>query len=84
MTESSATIQSWTADNLTYAPDPPHHFGMVTFEGGGRMMADFTDVDEGGVAVGDEFRLVFRIKAADERRNFNKYFWKAAPKVQTA
>ena len=84
MAESSATIQSWTADNLTYAPDPPHHFGMVTFEGGGRMMADFTDVDEGGVAVGDEFRLVFRIKAADERRNFNKYFWKAAPKVQTA
>ena len=84
MAESSAPIQSWTADNLTYAPDPPHHFGMVTFEEGGRMMADFTDVDEGGVAVGDEFRLVFRIKAADERRNFNKYFWKAAPKVQTA
>ena len=83
MAESIATSQSWPADNLTYAPDPPHHFGMVTFEEGGRMMADFTVVDDGGVAVGDEFRLVFRIKAADERRNFNKYFWKAAPKVQT-
>ncbi|MDE0945128.1 MAG: OB-fold domain-containing protein [Alphaproteobacteria bacterium] len=81
MAETSATIQSWTADNLTYAPDPPHHFGMVSFGEGGRMMADFTDVDEGGVAVGDEFRMVFRIKAADEKRNFNKYFWKAAPKV---
>jgi uncharacterized OB-fold protein len=48
------------------------------------MMADFTDVDEGGVAVGDEFRMVFRIKAADEKRGFNKYFWKAAPKVQAS
>ncbi len=84
MAETSATIQSWTADNLTYAPDPPHHFGMVTFGEGGRMMADFTDVDEGGVAVGDEFHMVFRIKAADERRGFNKYFWKAAPKVQAS
>jgi hydroxymethylglutaryl-CoA synthase len=84
MAETSATIQSWTADNLTYAPDPPHHFGMVTFGEGGRMMADFTDVDEGSVAVGDEFHLVFRIKAADERRGFNKYFWKAAPRVQAS
>ena len=84
MAETSATIQSWTADNLTYAPDPPHHFGMVNFSEGGRMMADFTDVDEGGVAVGDEFRMVFRIKAADEKRGFNKYFWKAAPKVQAS
>ena len=84
MAETGATIQSWTADNLTYAPDPPHHFGMVNFSEGGRMMADFTDVDEGGVAVGDEFRMVFRIKAADEKRGFNKYFWKAAPKVQAS
>ncbi|MBL6954349.1 MAG: hydroxymethylglutaryl-CoA synthase family protein [Alphaproteobacteria bacterium] len=84
MAETTAQIQSWTADNLTYAPDPPHHFGMVNFSEGGRMMADFTDVDEGGVAVGDEFRMVFRIKAADEKRGFNKYFWKAAPKIQAS
>jgi len=84
MAETTAKIQSWTADNLTYAPDPPHHFGMVNFSEGGRMMADFTDVDEGGVAVGDEFRMVFRIKAADEKRGFNKYFWKAAPKIQAS
>ncbi|MDA1097689.1 MAG: OB-fold domain-containing protein [Proteobacteria bacterium] len=84
MAETNATIQSWTADNLTYTPDPPHHFGMVNFSEGGRMMADFTDVDEGGVAVGDEFRMVFRIKAADEKRGFNKYFWKAAPNIQAS
>lgn len=79
LAETQATIQSWTADNLTYAVDPPQHFGMVTFEGGGRLMADFTDVDVGAVKVGDPMRMVFRIKARDDKRGFNKYFWKAAP-----
>ncbi|MCZ6859801.1 MAG: OB-fold domain-containing protein [Alphaproteobacteria bacterium] len=74
-----AKIQSWTADNLTYSPDPPAHFGMVVFEEGGRLMADLTDVDVGGVEVGMPMRMVFRIKQFDERRGFTKYFWKAAP-----
>ena len=79
MSEVGTRIQSWTADNLTYSPDPPQHFGMVTFEEGGRLMADFTDVDVGEVEVGGQMRMVFRIKAHDEKRGFNKYFWKAAP-----
>ncbi|HUT48012.1 MAG TPA: OB-fold domain-containing protein [Alphaproteobacteria bacterium] len=74
-----AKILSWTADNLTYSPDPPAHFGMVTFEEGGRLMADLTDVDVGGVSVGMPMRMVFRVKDRDERRGFTKYFWKAAP-----
>ena len=77
--EVPAKIQSWTADNLTYAVDPPQHFGMIVFEEGGRFMADLTDVDAGEVAVGDQLRMVFRIKAHDEKRGFSKYFWKAAP-----
>jgi hydroxymethylglutaryl-CoA synthase len=77
--ETPAKIQSWTADNLTYAIDPPQHFGMITFEEGGRLMADFTDVDVGEVNVGDSMRMVFRIKTHDPQRGFNKYFWKAAP-----
>ena len=79
LAETPARIQSWTADNLTYAVDPPQHFGMVTFEGGGRLMADFTDVDVGEVQVGDPMRMVFRVKAHDDKRGFSKYFWKAAP-----
>jgi len=74
-----AKILSWTADNLTYSPDPPAHFGMVVFEEGGRLMADLTDVDVGGVEVGMPMRMVFRVKDRDERRGFTKYFWKAAP-----
>ena len=74
-----AKILSWTADNLTYSPDPPAHFGMVVFEEGGRLMADLTDVDVGGVSVGMPMRMVFRVKGRDQRRGFTKYFWKAAP-----
>ena len=74
-----ATVQSWTADNLTYTPDPPHHFGMVVFDEGGRLMADITDADAGAIEVGMPLRMVFRVKEFDEQRGFTKYFWKAAP-----
>lgn len=77
--DKKATILSWSADYLTYTVDPPQHFGMVTFEEGGRFMADFTDVDPGDVDSGMEMRMVFRIKDFDERRGFRRYFWKAAP-----
>jgi len=77
--ETPALVQSWTADNLTYTEDPPQHFGMITFADGGRLMADFTDVDVGKVAVGDKMRMAFRIKEFDAQRNFTRYFWKATP-----
>lgn len=77
--EFGGRIMSWSADNLTYTPDPPAHYGMVQFEEGGRMMADFTDVDVGQVEVGMRMRMVFRIKELDTQRGFPRYFWKAAP-----
>ncbi len=72
-------VMSFTADNLTYTPEPPAHYGMVQFAEGGRMMVDFTDVDVGKVDVGMPMRMVFRIKEVDPQRGFTKYFWKAAP-----
>jgi 3-hydroxy-3-methylglutaryl CoA synthase len=74
-----ASIVTWSADWLTYTPDPPAHYGMVQFEGGGRMMADFTDVDPGSVDVGTKMRMVFRVREYDKARGFRKYFWKATP-----
>jgi 3-hydroxy-3-methylglutaryl CoA synthase len=74
-----AKVLSWSADYLTYTPDPPAHYGMVQFEPGGRLMADFTDVDVGKVDVGMPMRMVFRIKEKDPQRGFVRYFWKAAP-----
>ena len=43
--DTPAKVQSYTADRLTYSPDPPHYYGMMVFEQGGRMMIDFTDAD---------------------------------------
>ncbi len=75
--ETPAQVQSWTADGLTFSEDPPQYHGMITFEGGGRLMADFTDIDD--VEVGDTMRMTFRIKERDYARNFTRYFWKATP-----
>jgi 3-hydroxy-3-methylglutaryl CoA synthase len=72
-------INSYTADRLTYSPDPPACYGMVQFEAGGRTMMDFTDVDPERLEVGQRMRMMFRIKDVDAQRGFRRYFWKAAP-----
>jgi len=72
-------VMSYTADRLTYSPDPPTWFGMVEFDGGGRMMMDFTDVDAETMDVGLPVRMMFRVKDYDDSRGFRRYFWKAAP-----
>ena len=77
--ELEGKVLSWSADFLTYSQDPPQHYGMVTFEEGGRFLADFTDVDVGTVDTGSKMRMVFRVKDFDDRRGFRRYFWKAAP-----
>ncbi len=74
-----AKILSWSAEYLSYHPAPPHHYGQIDFEGGGRILMDFTDLDVGDVDAGTAMDMVFRIKDADERRHFTRYFWKATP-----
>ncbi len=77
--ERKAKILSWSADFLSFSMNPPNHYGMVVFDEGGRIMMDFTDVEQGAVDSGMEVRLVFRIKDFDEKRGFRRYFWKAVP-----
>jgi len=77
--ERKARVMTYTADSLTFTPDPPQYYGMIEFEGGGRMMAEIVDCDAADVAVGAPLRMVFRIKARDDKRGFTKYFWKAVP-----
>ena len=77
--ERTGTLMSYTADSLTYSPDPPTYFGMVQFDGGGRMLMDFSEVEAGKIDVGLPVRLVFRIKDTDAMRGFVRYFWKATP-----
>ncbi|RSE83926.1 hydroxymethylglutaryl-CoA synthase family protein [Achromobacter denitrificans] len=75
--DTPARIMSYTADRLAYTPSPPACYGMVQFEGGGRLMMDFTDMDEDELAVGLALRMSFRIKANDTARGYTRYFWKA-------
>ncbi len=77
--EEKGKIMTWSADMLTYTPDPPAHYGMIEFENGGRMMMDFTDHDINNVEVGMDVELVFRLRNIDKERGFSRYFWKAKP-----
>jgi 3-hydroxy-3-methylglutaryl CoA synthase/NAD(P)-dependent dehydrogenase (short-subunit alcohol dehydrogenase family)/putative sterol carrier protein len=79
----SVTIKSFTGDMLAYSIDPPAIYGMVQFEGGGRMMADFTDCEQDDIKVGMRAHMVFRKHASDRERGFTGYFWKAVPVLPT-
>lgn len=75
-----AVLNSFTADGLTYSPDPPNYYGMVQFEGGGRLMCAMTDIPgKDSLKVGLPMRMVFRVKDHDHQRGFRRYFWKATP-----
>ncbi|MEB8386496.1 OB-fold domain-containing protein [Rhodobacteraceae bacterium KMM 6894] len=76
-----ANVVSWSADHLTYTLDPPARYGLIQFQGGGRMFANFTDVAGPEVNVGTAMRMVFRIKEFDPKRGFRRYFWKATPQT---
>jgi len=77
-----ATIRSFTGDMLAVSVDPPAIYGMVQFEGGGRMMADFTDCELDDLRVGMPVRMVFRRHHTSPERGFVGYFWKAVPLVE--
>jgi hydroxymethylglutaryl-CoA synthase len=77
--EMGGRIKSYTADRLTYSPDPPACYGMIEFEEGGRTMIDFTDIEPDKLAVGQPMQMMFRIKDIDTNRGFRRYYWKAAP-----
>lgn len=79
LAELPAKVMTFTADALTYSPDPPSCYGNIDFAGGGRMMAEFIEFAPGELDVGKDLRMMFRIKSFDENRHFRRYFWKAAP-----
>ncbi len=74
-----AVIKSFTGDLLSVSVDPPAVYGMIQFEGGGRLYADFTDCELGDVSVGQPVALSFRRRYTDKERGFSGYFWKAVP-----
>ncbi len=74
-----AKVKTFTGDLLSVSVDPPHIYGMVQFDQGGRYMADFTDCKLDDIKVGLPVKLVFRKRSEDKARGFVNYFWKATP-----
>ncbi|MBW2514844.1 MAG: SDR family NAD(P)-dependent oxidoreductase [Deltaproteobacteria bacterium] len=74
-----AKVKTFTGDLLSVSVDPPAIYGMVQFDVGGRMMADFTDCSLDEIRVGLPVRMEFKRKGVDKERGFTNYFWKAVP-----
>jgi NAD(P)-dependent dehydrogenase (short-subunit alcohol dehydrogenase family)/3-hydroxy-3-methylglutaryl CoA synthase len=74
-----AKVKTFTADMLSVSVDPPAIYGMVQFEGGGRLAADFTDCELDDLKVGLPVQMAFKRKGVDKERGFVNYFWKAVP-----
>lgn len=74
-----ARIFSYTGDHLAFSLDPPQIYGIVDFDGGGRMMLDFTDCSLDAIRVDQPVELHLRRKYHDAQRGVHTYFWKAVP-----
>jgi len=72
-----AKIVTFTADNLAASLDPPAIYGMIQFDGGGRILTDFTDCSPDDMEVGVSMKMTFRKTYHDDKRGFTGYFWKA-------
>jgi 3-hydroxy-3-methylglutaryl CoA synthase len=77
--DTPAIVKTFTGDMLSVSVDPPNIYGLVQFEGGGRILADFSDCTLEDVAVGKPVRMEFRKRMYDDKRGFHAYFWKAVP-----
>jgi len=75
----AARVKTFTGDLLSVSVDPPAIYGMVQFEGGGRIIADFTDCELDDIKVGLPMQMAFKRKGVDKERGFVNYFWKAVP-----
>jgi 3-hydroxy-3-methylglutaryl CoA synthase len=77
LADSLGRVKTFTEDWLAYSARPPYIYGNVEFAAGGNLLAEFTDLGAGELAVGDSVRFVFRIKDFDRQRGFRRYAWKA-------
>ena len=77
--EKRGKIASFTGDYLAASTNPPQIYGNVVFDGGGKVMMNFTDCDLDSLETGMPVSFSFRIKYFDERRDIYRYFWKAVP-----
>lgn len=80
--DTPAHIKTFTGDMLSVSVEPPNCYGMIQFEGGGRILADYTDCELGDLKVGKPVTMAFRKRYHDKERGFHGYFWKAIPQAE--
>ncbi len=80
LADEKGKVATFSTDWLQFYPSPPLYVGLVQFDVGARVLMEIVDVaGTTGVDVGTPLRMVFRVKARDNLRNFSRYFWKAVP-----
>lgn len=77
MADILGTIATFTIDRLAYSPSPPIAFGIVDFDGGGRLPIELTDVRPEDVLIGGRVEMTFRRLSSSD--GIHNYFWKARP-----
>ncbi len=75
--DKKATLFSYAIDQLMPTQNPPGVNGVIDFEGGGRLICEFTDCDIDNMAVGIKLEMTFRKMFTS--RGIHNYFWKARP-----
>lgn len=79
LADAPCRVGSFTEDWLAFTPHPPGVYGMLEFDAGVKLMAQFTSDAAGRIQVGSPMRMAFRIKVIDRVRGYVRYFWKAQP-----
>jgi uncharacterized OB-fold protein len=80
LSDKTAKILSFTADNLIVSSDPPSLSATLEFETGGKYQFDMTGCDFAELYVGMPVEMVFRRRLYDPKRDISTYFWKGIPK----
>jgi hydroxymethylglutaryl-CoA synthase len=75
--DKKAKLFTYSVDQLMPTLNPPGVNGVIDFEGGGRLIVEFTDCDVNKMKVGMTMEMTFRKMFTS--RGIHNYFWKAKP-----
>jgi hydroxymethylglutaryl-CoA synthase len=75
--DKKAKLFTYSVDQLMPTLNPPGVNGVIDFEGGGRLICEFTDCDIDKIKVGMTMEMTFRKMFTS--RGIHNYFWKAKP-----
>lgn len=77
--DKNGKLFTYTADHASPCLDAPLIYGIIDFDGGGRFVFEFTDIDFESVKLGMPVEFALRRKYNDPARGIVGYFWKAIP-----